>query len=661
MSEKRTFFISRTGADKRWAELIASVVRDAGYVAVHEDQNFSEGTSISHTILLAAESDCTIAVLSPAYFESEYCLAELHAALNSDPLGIHGRILPVLVAPIELPKLVGHLAYVDLLKTDDQTARKRVLVALRKHGKLNVSKLALRAITRRGGEQANRNRSMMIEKVRTIWISGFLQKSIIHETFVRLGLSELPDAVARPLDLLVRRPDRGERPLPSGTRVVEVFDSMDQSLLILGAPGSGKTTLLLELARDLLARADEDPTHPIPVVFPVSTWAETRKPLIEWLQDELNLRYDVPRAIALEWVSTDRILPLLDGLDEVKAERRAACVAAINMFRQSHGFLPLVITSRMADYAALSQPVRLHGAILVKPLSHEQVNTYLADLGQIAAPVQVALHEDSSLWELIDSPLMLFIIAVTYACQSETPLRTSGTVAERRDHLLASYVEQMLRRRATASSCTADRMIKWLGWLASQMEYHGKTVFYLEQMQPDWLPPWQDQFFRFCNRLIVHLLLGLLSGIVFGLIGHMILGLAGGLVFGLILGSMIGLFGGLLWLALFSDGIVCVERIRWSRPRFDESALLRIAAGSLIGVLTFGPIGLVVVGQRGFVAGAHWGGALRRSNHRAHRRIDRFVHWSDARHSAGRARVWAGGITCPGVDVQPDQNKSCSE
>ena len=48
---------------------------------------------------------------------------------------------------------------------------------------------------------------------------------------------------------------------------------MDQSLLILGAPGSGKTTLLLELARDLLTRATHDPTHPIPVVFPLSTWA----------------------------------------------------------------------------------------------------------------------------------------------------------------------------------------------------------------------------------------------------------------------------------------------------------------------------------------------------------------------------------------------------
>ena len=49
--------------------------------------------------------------------------------------------------------------------------------------------------------------------------------------------------------------------------------------------------------------------------------------------DELNLRYDVPRKIGQEWVNNDQILLLLDGLDEVKPEHRAACVEAINAFR----------------------------------------------------------------------------------------------------------------------------------------------------------------------------------------------------------------------------------------------------------------------------------------------------------------------------------------
>ena len=77
------------------------------------------------------------------------------------------------------------------------------------------------------------------------------------------------------------------------------------------------------------------------MIFPLSTWPQSRKALAEWITDELNLLHDVFRVIAQEyWIAADEILPLLDGLDEVNAQHRPACVDAINAFRKSHGFLP---------------------------------------------------------------------------------------------------------------------------------------------------------------------------------------------------------------------------------------------------------------------------------------------------------------------------------
>jgi TIR domain/NACHT domain len=575
MSEKKTFFISRAGADKRWAELIASVVRDAGHEAIHQDQDFAEGTSFSHNMMLAAESDCTIAVLSPQYFESKHCLAELHAALAADPLGTDGLILPVLVAPVDLPRLIGHLAHVDLLGSKDDAARKRFMAALVKHGKLDVSKAALRGQTRRVVEQTSRNRSAMIEKVRTIWITGFLQKSLFHEIRIPLGLSDRQCAVARPFDLLVMRPDEGERPLPSGTRVVDIYESMDKAILILGAPGSGKTTELLELAKELLTRAAEDPSHPIPVIFPLSTWAETRKPLVQWLEDELNLRYDVPRKIAHEWMASDQVMPMLDGLDEVATEQRAACVEAINSFRQSHGLIPLAITSRTVDYEVLHKPLRLHGAILVRPLTGDQVTSYLADLGSAGEPVRTALHEESSLWQLLDSPLMLNIVTVAHSGKTKAPPLASGTMAMRRDYLFLLYVNQMLQRRTATRRYPPEQTVRCLNWLAHQMANRGQPMFYLEGLQFDWLPEKQQRAIRGYNAL------------AFGLASWLIVGLVYELVSGRIDGLVCGLYC-LIYMALGlgSDKIItCVENIKLSFAYFKHNISIYYVHAIVVGLV----------------------------------------------------------------------------
>ncbi len=537
MSEKRIFFISRAGADKRWAELIASVVRDAGHEPIYQDEHFRVGQSFIDNMSRAVEADCTIAVLSRAYFESEYCLSEINAALANDPLGRRGRVIPVRVEPVEIPSLLGQLAYLDLVGADNETARQRLMTTLLKHGQVDASKLALVGRTRRVVEQSNRNRDAMIEKVRTIWITDFLQPSIFSETRILLGLNERPDAVVRPMDLLVKRPDGGVGPLPSGTQVVDVYDSMNQALLILGEPGSGKTTLLLELARDLLDRAEGDASHPIPVIFPLSTWAASRKPLVQWLQDELTLRYYIPQAIAENWVESDEILPLLDGLDEVKAEHGYACVAVINAFRCSHGLLPMVITSRTADYDHMAKPLVLHGAILVQPLTHEQVNTYLIRLGDAGRRVREALHEDTTLWQLLVSPLLLNIIVAAYSSQLNDIPHAGLKVAERRRLVFDSYVKEMLRRRAAENNYTSAETVRWLSWLACHMTEHGQTVLYLERLQLSWLPQGQRKAVRFSYVLIgglaVAVSAGLVAGIRVGLIAALCFVLVGGLMVGI--------------------------------------------------------------------------------------------------------------------------------
>ncbi len=233
----------------------------------------------------------------------------------------------------------------------------------------------------------------MIARVRHDWIEGVLQQSLYKVARVELGLATKPDAV-EPLSVVVQRAEQEPETLPAGTRLSSVFDQQIGQLLILGAPGSGKTTLLLELAQELLDRAEKDESLPIPIVFNLSSWAVKGLSLADWLKDELQSSYNVPLKIAEQWIAAEAVLPLLDGLDEVAVGKRDACVEAVNTF---HSNQPLVVCSREADYASLRKRLSLAVAVRVQPLGHEQVQGYLEEAGEPLKAVQTALEAETEL------------------------------------------------------------------------------------------------------------------------------------------------------------------------------------------------------------------------------------------------------------------------
>jgi hypothetical protein len=66
-------------------------------------------------------------VLSPAYFGSQFSEAEWRAAFHKDPTGEQGLLVPVRVQPCEPPGLLASRVYIDLVDTDEPTARQRLL------------------------------------------------------------------------------------------------------------------------------------------------------------------------------------------------------------------------------------------------------------------------------------------------------------------------------------------------------------------------------------------------------------------------------------------------------------------------------------------------------------------------------------------------------
>lgn len=423
--------------------------------------------------------------------------------------------------------------------------------------------LSLQALTFLFGDtdkqRSLRNRQAMLKLVKEFWIEGVLENSLHHSVMIELGLEQSPDAVAEhPWDVILQTAKQQARSLAPGTKMIEVFNRVGQTLLILGEPGGGKTTMLLDLARDLLILAEQDPTQPIPIVFTLSSWAGADQLISEWLIEELHLKYRIPQGIARSWVEGDELLPLLDGLDEVALIRRNECVSAINRFHQVH-LTPLVVCSRVADYKGLTTRLTLRGAVLLQPLTETQINAYFAGGTSKFNSLAQMLQEDIVLRELARTPLMLNIMILAYEGLNSNDPQPQAVGERLRQYLFDTYIRQIFQRKGTITKPYSDQQtIAWLGWLALQMIRHNQTIFLIEQLQPSWLASQ-----RWCclyllgSRLTGMLFGGLLIGFASGVVGVPLFHLAnmpisqptGWLTFGL----MLGLTNGLL--LTFLDGV----------------------------------------------------------------------------------------------------------
>jgi hypothetical protein len=303
----------------------------------------------------------------------------------------------------------------------------------------------------------------------------------------------------------------------------------------------------------LVRRARVDGKLLLPVICNLSTWAINRRPLDQWLAEDLIETYQVPRAVAQSWVASQEVLPLLDGLDEVDAAQRAACMEAINTFHQAHAQLPLVVCSRIQEFRAQGVPLPLRRAVVVQPLTDEQIQAYLAYGGAELAALRAAVQADAALRDVVRTPLLLRVVALTY---EGLPPEAIPPVDDREawvQQVFGEYVARMLKRRRRLEVATADspeeveapeyaaeQVEQCLAWLARQIRRHGQVELYLGRLQPDWLP---DARTRRLYRLASTVRVGLYVGVLWALGGVLIGGpLSQVLAVGLLGGVLYGLF-----------------------------------------------------------------------------------------------------------------------
>ena len=432
----------------------------------------------------------------------------------------------------------------------------------------------------------HRNRRILLGHVENAWIKGVLDASLHGAALLDLGIKEDPEAVTK-YPWAIKKESTDET-LPAGTSMLEIFDSigMGRSLLILGAPGSGKTTMLLELARQLIQRGREDVIAPIPMVFNLTSWTE-KLSLADWLAQELNNLYSVPRKTAPDWVKGDKLLLLLDGLDEVRQDSRAKCVEAINAFRKEHGLTSLAVCSRSQDYADLNAKLSFEGAIEVQPLTQGQIAEFFNRFGKEMAGIKQVLKKDSALREMAETPLFLSIMIMAYRDKQNVDILVSKDENAQRKHLFDTYIERMFERpRLKYLTSQKQDVLHWLSWLASKMVEYNQIPYSIEAIQPNWLG-------EIRLKIIYGLITGTVIGLMVGLTSSLMVGPVFGLAIGLMISFIVGLSGELMGgLNIGSTKIKFVEKLKWSWKEARDGLLvfgfMFGLIGFLIGWLLFG-------------------------------------------------------------------------
>ncbi|MEM7063509.1 MAG: NACHT domain-containing protein [Cyanobacteria bacterium P01_B01_bin.77] len=374
----------------------------------------------------------------------------------------------------------------------------------------------------------------LLQRVQKMWLQDYMRNALsLSEQWqtLRIDFTNRQSALAQYRNICWENPQFLDElnPLPPDTTLSEQFNKIKplRRLLILGAPGSGKTIALLELLQDLHRMAAENPSQPVPVVFTLSTYGSppAGRNFTNWLIMQLEQQYSLDPARGRRFIEDQKLLLLLDGLDEVRSNLRNLCIRQINQFLRTYRHTECIICSRLTEYETASEALQLEASLKLQPLTPNQAAEYLEQFSthQTLLGLIQAIQENKDFQQLAETPLMLNVMALAYQDQPVSELQNFTSLDDHRAYLYDAVLERLLQRkqpldkrlastRQGKEAYSQEEIRAWLIWLAKHMVDHDQTTFFIEQLTPDWLDTsHQRQGYRLNSHILVGILVGIIS------------------------------------------------------------------------------------------------------------------------------------------------------
>ncbi|WP_214102820.1 NACHT domain-containing protein [Acrocarpospora catenulata] len=179
------------------------------------------------------------------------------------------------------------------------------------------------------------------------------------------------------------------------------WSSPGKRMVITGGPGSGKTSLAILLLLHMLER-QENAGQPVPFLLGLADWNPDREPFHDWLAGRIIAEHPWLASatfgtdMAKVLVGARRILPILDGFDEVPPSRQRLVVSAIEGALTPADALIIVSRSRNGRQAErFLRNLRRSDRLVVRtvPLPPQEVARYLRETRPASAGSEAGWSE----------------------------------------------------------------------------------------------------------------------------------------------------------------------------------------------------------------------------------------------------------------------------
>jgi len=383
------------------------------------------------------------------------------------------------------------------------------------------------------------------------------------------------------------------------TELADAYQSLPSPhLVVLGPAGSGKTVLALLTLLQLAT--DRHEGEAVPVFLSAASWNPEAEQFSVWVTRSLIENYPALGNMsrygddaAGRLVAANRLLLVLDGLDELPERLRSTAVSALDAITRAGQ--KLIVTCRSAEYLALEAarghpPLVLASVVELEPVDIAEASRYLRSAspkgGQRWDKVvdQAQLAPQGALARALSLPLTVYLAGVAYGSPTTDPAdlieisRSGETAIE--ENLLDLLIPTLYRNQAAKdlsngklASYPPGKARKWLMFLAHQLVEVGTSDLAWWQLTRG-VKNW-----RTISRMAFGILYGTVSGLAVGFLFGLCYGIAVGLSYGCVAGLVYG-----------SDDSASPQRLD-----FNITATVSHFRDNLTGCVTVGvAVGLVI-------------------------------------------------------------------